>query len=55
MKQKKLRISQKTTVKVHMGYRVMEIVIRMPIRRIAEQAVKAAFGTLATVKNGRAK
>ena len=53
MKTKKLRISHQTKVIVHMGFRKMTLTVEMPIKRIAEQAVKAAFGKLARVSNGR--
>lgn len=50
---KKLHISKAARVKVHMGYRTMRIVVELPVTRIAENAVIAAFGKGARILRKR--
>ena len=52
-KTKHLHISNKTRVQVKLGLKTMQITLHIPLRQVASQVVKAAFGSKASVTNGR--
>lgn len=51
-KTKKLRISQKSSVSVHVGLKHIDVTVRLPIQQITKHALKAVFGKGARVTYG---
>jgi hypothetical protein len=50
-----LHISKRSYVKVRMGHKIVEIILRLPLAPVAKNALKAVYGKRARVTNGRGK
>jgi len=52
-KAKYLRVDQASKVSLKLGYRTASILLEIPIKQLAVQSVRAAFGAKARIVGGR--